>query len=50
MSEVILAPVWVWVFVDERPEPTTLIGGGIICAAVFGLLLWRRQRALADRT
>lgn len=46
MSEVILAPLWVWIFVDESPELTTLVGGAIICAAVVGLLLWRR-RALA---
>jgi drug/metabolite transporter (DMT)-like permease len=44
MSEIVLAPVWVWIFVDERPEPTTLIGGSIILAAVVGLLLWRRQQ------
>ena len=45
MSEVLLAPLWVWVFVDEQPESTTLIGGAIVFAAVFGLLLWRRQLA-----
>ncbi len=46
MSEVILAPMWVWLFVDESPEVTTLIGGLIIFAAVLGLLFWRRARAL----
>ena len=48
MGEVILAPVWVWLFVDEQPELTTLVGGSIIFAAVFGLLLWRRQQAVAE--
>lgn len=48
MGEVILAPVWVWLFVDEQPELTTLVGGSIIFVAVFGLLLWRRQQAVAE--
>lgn len=43
LTEVILAPVWVWLFVDETPAATTLIGGAIILAAVLGLLLWRRS-------
>lgn len=46
MSEVVLAPLWVWIFVDETPEPTTLLGGVIIFAAVFSLILWRRKQAL----
>lgn len=50
MSEIILAPVWVWIFVDEEPEVTTLVGGGVIFAAVMGLLLWRRQRAANQTT
>jgi len=43
MSEVVLAPVWAWIFVDEVPARSTLIGGGI----VFGAVLWltvSRQR------
>lgn len=42
MSEVVLAPIWVWIFVDETPEATTLVGGAIIFAAVVSLILWRR--------
>jgi len=42
MSEVVLAPVWVWLFVDESPATTTLLGGSVILAAVLGLLAWRR--------
>jgi len=45
MSEVVLAPLWVWVFVDEQPAATTLIGGLVILSAVTGLLLWRRTQA-----
>lgn len=47
MSEVILAPVWVWLFVDEEPAATTMIGGAVILAAVLGLLVWRRQLVAA---
>lgn len=46
MSEVVLSPLWVWLFVDEEPEATTLIGGGLIFAAVFGLLWWRRRQTV----
>lgn len=46
MSEVVLSPVWVWLFVDEEPEATTVIGGGLIFGAVFGLLLWRRRQVV----
>jgi len=49
MSEVILAPVWVWLFVNESVQATTLIGGSVILAAVLGLLMWRRARAVSVR-
>jgi len=44
MAEVILAPVWVWIFVNESPAITTAVGGAVNLAAVLGLLLWRRAR------
>jgi len=44
MSEVVLAPLWVWLFVDERPEATTLIGGAIILVAVVWLTMSSRPR------
>lgn len=47
MGEILLAPLWVWIFVDERPAATTLVGGAIILAAVMGLLGWRRSRSAA---
>lgn len=37
MSEVVLAPLWTWLFVDETPEDATLIGGAVILAAVVWL-------------
>lgn len=47
MGEVVLAPVWVWLFVDERPGSATMIGGAINLVAVFALLWWRRQASEA---
>ncbi len=35
LSETALAPLWVWWFVNEVPQPLTLIGGGVILAAVI---------------
>ncbi len=37
ISEVVAAPVWVWVFRDERPTNGTLLGGAITLAAVTWL-------------
>lgn len=37
MSEVVLAPLWVWLFVDETPADATLVGGVVILAAVVWL-------------
>ena len=34
LSEIVLAPFWVWLIVSETPEPNTLIGGTIILAAL----------------
>lgn len=31
-----LAPLWVWIAFDERPGTNTLVGGGIVFAAVVG--------------
>lgn len=35
MIEVLLAPVWVWVFLGETASRSTLIGGAILLAAVL---------------
>ncbi|MCH2411684.1 MAG: DMT family transporter [Acidimicrobiales bacterium] len=37
VTEVVLAPVWLWIWPGERPSTTTLIGGGIALAAVTWL-------------
>jgi len=44
LSEIILAPVWVWVFIDEVPATSTIIGGVIVLAAVIGLTLASRNK------
>ncbi len=44
MTEVVLAPLWVWVFVGEEATATTLIGGAIILAAVIWVTVKRIPR------
>ncbi len=34
-TEVVMTPVWVWLLFSERPPVATLIGGGVILAAVL---------------
>lgn len=36
MTEVLLAPVWVWLFLGESDSLATLIGGGVLMAAIAG--------------
>jgi drug/metabolite transporter, DME family len=38
-SETVFVPVWIFVFLGERPKPATLVGGAIILAAVLGKAL-----------
>ena len=44
-----LAPIWAWMILAELPTAYTVIGGGIILAAVFGSQAWslRQGRAAA---
>lgn len=39
MTEVVLAPLWVWIWPGETPSLTTLIGGAVILGAVVWLML-----------
>lgn len=39
MSEVVLAPLWVWIWPGEAPSVATLIGGAVILGAVAWLVL-----------
>ena len=34
LLEIVLGPLWVWVFLSEQPSPATLAGGGIVLGAV----------------
>ena len=34
LTELALAPIWVWLAVDEVPSGSTLIGGAIIITAI----------------
>ena len=36
MTEVLLAPVWVWIVLGETAGPWTLIGGAILMSAIAG--------------
>lgn len=38
MTEVVLAPIWVWIWPGEQPRTSTLIGGGIVLVTVVWLL------------
>lgn len=35
MTEIVLTPFWVWIWPGETPSASTLIGGGVIIAAVI---------------
>ncbi len=48
LMEVLLAPVWVWLFLNETASSATFIGGGVVLAAVvMNALAGVRQRAAA---
>ena len=36
MTEVVLAPIWVWLLLGETAAVTTLVGGGVLLAALAG--------------
>jgi len=36
MTEVLLAPIWVWLFLGETADPETLLGGAILLLAIAG--------------
>lgn len=39
LTEIILAPLWVWIVVDEVPAALTLLGGAVVLCAVVGQAL-----------
>lgn len=46
MTEVVLAPLWVWIWPGESPGFATLAGGVVIIGAVVGLMLTARPDAV----
>lgn len=44
LLEVVLGPIWVWMFVNEIPALTTLLGGAIVMAGVIYQALGARQK------
>jgi len=51
LLETVLAPIWVWLIFAEAPTRNSLIGGGILIAALVGHSVWQlfdgRRRATA---
>jgi drug/metabolite transporter (DMT)-like permease len=41
--EVPMTPFWVWLVFAETPSVATLIGGGLVMAAVVGHILWQAR-------
>lgn len=52
LVESIMAPIWVWIFIHEEPGPRTLIGAGIVVAALLINILadLRPARSLTQPT
>jgi DME family drug/metabolite transporter len=44
LSEVMLAPIWVWIFLNEIPDRLTLLGGTIILSALVGTAVAKINR------
>ncbi|MDH3593776.1 MAG: DMT family transporter [Rhodospirillales bacterium] len=44
LTEVVLAPIWVWLWVSEVPGRLTLLGGAVVLAAVLGQAIIRLRR------
>ncbi len=49
MLESVLAPVWVWLILDEAPGAHVLLGGALVLAAVVALTLSAARRRAAAR-
>ncbi|WP_419913322.1 DMT family transporter [Hoeflea sp.] len=47
LGEVLLAPVWVWMYMAEVPSPHTLLGGAVLLAAIVGNAVTGMRRRAA---
>ena len=44
MTEIVLAPIWVWIWPGETPTTATLLGGALILGSLVGLVLISQGR------
>jgi len=44
LAEVLLAPFWVWLFLNETASLNTLIGGAVLLAAIMGNAISGKRR------
>ena len=44
LAEVLLGPLWVWLFLGETASANTLIGGAVLLAAIAGNALSGKRR------
>jgi len=44
LAEVLLAPLWVWLFLGETASINTLIGGSVLLGAIVGNALSGKRR------
>ena len=44
LAEVLLGPIWVWLFLGETATENTLIGGAVLLAAITGNALSGKRR------
>ena len=49
LSEVMFAPVWVWIFLDEIPDKFTVLGGAIILSALTETAFTKIKRSRLSR-
>jgi drug/metabolite transporter (DMT)-like permease len=47
LLETTLGPFWVWLVYSEEPGAATLLGGGIVLAALLANELWAAKTARA---
>ena len=44
LTEAVLGPIWAWLFINETPPASVIIGGGIIIFAILFEFLFRKKK------
>ena len=44
LTEAVLGPIWAWIFINEIPPTSVIIGGGIIIFAILFEFLFRKKK------